>query len=202
MPMLFHSLHALAAVDRIARILVVLSPVDPHWELQDWGNLDPRVEALYIGGATRAASVSAGLRALEGAAAEDDWVLVHDAARPCVQTLLVEQFLDELEEDRVGGLLALPLADTLKEAGEGQRVGRTVPRTNLWRAQTPQMFRYAKLGKALAAHPESTDEAQAIEASGAQPRLVSGESTNIKVTFAEDLQLAELILANPKRMRL
>jgi 2-C-methyl-D-erythritol 4-phosphate cytidylyltransferase len=201
-PMLFHSLEALAAVDRIGRILVVLSPVDPHWETQDWSGLDPRVEPLYIGGATRATSVVAGLRALEGSAADSDWVLVHDAARPCVQTLLVEQFLDELEEDPVGGLLALPLADTLKEVGEGQRVARTVPREGLWRAQTPQMFRYGKLKQALAAHPQATDEAQAIEASGSAPRLVSGESTNIKVTFAEDLQLAELILANPKRMRL
>jgi 2-C-methyl-D-erythritol 4-phosphate cytidylyltransferase len=201
-PMLFHSLDALAAVDRIARILVVLSPVDPHWETQDWSGLDPRVEALYIGGASRAASVSAGLRALEGAAADDDWVLVHDAARPCVQPLLVEQFLDELEGDPVGGLLALPLADTLKEAGEGQRVARTVPREGLWRAQTPQMFRYARLRQALDMHPRATDEAQAIEASGAAPRLVSGESTNIKVTFAEDLQLAEWILMHRNRMRL
>jgi len=201
-PMLFHSLGALAAVDRIARILVVLSPVDSHWEEQDWSGLDPRVEPLYIGGATRAASVMAGLRALEGAAADDDWVLVHDAARPCLQPLLVEQFLDELEGDSVGGLLALPLADTLKEADENQRVARTVPRAGLWRAQTPQMFRYGRLKLALPAHPQATDEAQAMEASGASPRLVSGESTNLKVTFAEDLQLAELILRNRDRIGL
>ena len=201
-PMMFHSLEALAAVERIQRILVVLSPLDQHWEAQDWGKLDKRVEAHYIGGATRAASVSAGLLALEGSAAEDDWVLVHDAARPCIQTLLIEQFLDELEEDLVGGLLALPLSDTWKSADDTQRVANTVPREKLWRAQTPQMFRYGRLKKALPAHPDATDEAQAIEASGARPRLVSGESTNLKVTFAEDLQLAELILGSRNRVRL
>jgi 2-C-methyl-D-erythritol 4-phosphate cytidylyltransferase len=201
-PMLFHCLDALAAVERIARIIVVLAPLDAHWEAQDWSGLDPRVEALYIGGASRSQSVMAGLRALEDAASEDDWVLVHDAARPCLQTLLVEQFLDELEDDPVGGLLALPLADTLKEADAMQRVARTVPREGLWRAQTPQMFRYGKLKLALPAHPQATDEAQAIEAGGASPRLVSGESTNLKVTFAEDLQLAELILLNRNKVRL
>jgi 2-C-methyl-D-erythritol 4-phosphate cytidylyltransferase len=124
---------------------------------------------------------------------------VHDAARPCIETELVEQFLDELEDDPVGGLLAMPLADTLKSAGEGQRVAATIPRLNLWRAQTPQMFRYGALRRGLELRADATDESQAIEALNQAPRLVEGENGNLKVTFAEDLGLAEMILKRQGR---
>jgi 2-C-methyl-D-erythritol 4-phosphate cytidylyltransferase len=106
----------------------------------------------------------------------------------------VEQFLDEMGDDPIGGLLGMPVAETLKRAAEGQRVVETIPRVGLWRAQTPQMFRYDMLRRGLERKPDSTDEAQAIEALGHAPRLVEGENNNLKVTFAEDLQLAEMIL--------
>ena len=128
---------------------------------------------------------------------------MHDAARPCIETELVEQFLDEVGDDQVGGLLAMPLADTLKRADENQRVSETIPRTSLWRAQTPQMFRYDLLRRGLEKKPAATDESEAVESIGySAPRLVQGESTNIKVTFAEDLEIAELILQRQGRINL
>jgi 2-C-methyl-D-erythritol 4-phosphate cytidylyltransferase len=111
----------------------------------------------------------------------------------------VEQFLDELGDDPVGGLLAMPLADTLKSAAEGQRVAATIPRLNLWRAQTPQMFRCDLLRRGLAARGDATDESQAVEALGKAPRLIEGENGNLKVTFAEDLAIAAMILARQGR---
>ena len=139
-----------------------------------------------------------GLSFLTAHAAPDDWILVHDAARPCVDVATLNRLLHELEDEPVGGLLAVPLADTLKraETGAGLRVGATEERTGLWCAQTPQMFRYAILHHALKqADPATiTDEAQAVEALGVKPRLVLGSPANIKVTFPEDLALAEAIL--------
>jgi 2-C-methyl-D-erythritol 4-phosphate cytidylyltransferase len=194
-PMMFHSVEVLAAVSRIECVCVILSPMDRHWGEHDWSALHDKVEPMFVGGATRAQSVQNGLKELAPRLAKDDWILVHDAARPCVPKELVEQFLDEVGDDPVGGLLALPLADTLKSADENLRVAATIPRLNLWRAQTPQMFRHDLLRRGLEIRPDATDEAQAVEAVGySAPRLVQGESTNIKVTFAEDMFLAELIL--------
>jgi len=202
-PMMFHCVETLAAVSRIARVYVCLSPLDRNWGAHDWSALSDKVEALFCGGAHRAETVLNSLKYLEGRIAKDDWVLVHDAARPCIQAELVEQFLDELEDDQVGGLLAMPLADTLKSADENQRVAATIPRLNLWRAQTPQMFRYGLLRRGLENKPAATDEAEAVESIGYNaPRLVQGESTNIKVTFAEDLRIAELILQFQGRIEL
>jgi 2-C-methyl-D-erythritol 4-phosphate cytidylyltransferase len=194
-PMMFHSLEALARVVRIDRVLVVLSPLDRHWGAHDWSAFPDKIVALFAGGSTRARSVANALAHLADEAAADDWILVHDAARPCIETELVEQFLDEVGDDPVGGLLAMPLADTLKRSEDTMRVGETVPRAGLWRAQTPQMFRYETLRKGLAKLPDATDESQAVEALGQMPRLVQGENSNIKVTFAEDIPLAEMILA-------
>jgi 2-C-methyl-D-erythritol 4-phosphate cytidylyltransferase len=193
-PMMYHSIHALAAVSRIERIFVILSPEDRHWRGHDWSRVQSKLETIHGGGAHRPETVLNALKALEGRVANDDWILVHDAARPCIGTELVEQFLDEMGEDPIGGLLGMPVADTLKRAEEGQRVVDTVSRVNLWRAQTPQMFRYQMLCRGLERKPDATDEAQAIEALGHAPRMVEGENLNIKVTFAEDLQLAEMIL--------
>ncbi|HYC35230.1 MAG TPA: 2-C-methyl-D-erythritol 4-phosphate cytidylyltransferase [Usitatibacter sp.] len=202
-PMMFHAIEVLAAVPRIECVCVVLSPLDRHWKEHDWSGLSDKIEPLFAGGASRAQSVMNALKELGPRLARDDWVLVHDAARPCVQKELVEQFLDEVGDDPIGGLLAMPVADTLKSADENQRVAATIPRINLWRAQTPQMFRNDLLRRGLEIRPDATDEAQAVEAVGySAPRLVQGENSNIKVTFAEDLLLAELILERLGRVDL
>jgi 2-C-methyl-D-erythritol 4-phosphate cytidylyltransferase len=202
-PMMFHSIEAIAAVSRVDRVLVVLAPLDRHWGAHDWSALPEKVEAAFVGGAHRGESVLNALKHIEAGAAKDDWVLVHDAARPCILTELVEQFLDEIGDDPVGGLLAMPLADTLKRAEEDtQRVEETVPRAGLWRAQTPQLFRYAILRKGLERRIAATDEAEAVESIGQAPRLAQGENSNIKVTFAEDLAIAELILQHQGRVGL
>lgn len=201
-PMMFHSIEALSAVSRVEKVFVVLAPMDRHWGAHDWSALPDKVEAAFCGGAHRAESVLNALKHLQARIGADDWVMVHDAARPCIMTELVEQFLDEVGEDPVGGLLAMPLADTLKRADEHQRVEATVPRVNLWRAQTPQLFRYAMLRKGLEKTPAATDEAEAVEALGHEPRLAEGENSNIKVTFAEDFVMAELILKHKQQIGL
>jgi 2-C-methyl-D-erythritol 4-phosphate cytidylyltransferase len=199
-PMMFHSITALASIERIERVHVVLSPLDRHWGQHDWSAFPDKIQPVFAGGAHRAESVMNTLIALEKQIARDDWVLVHDAARPCLSTELLEQFLDEVGDDPVGGLLAVPVADTLKSADENQRVAATIPRLNLWRAQTPQMFRYELLRRGLEQKPDATDEAQAVESVGYNaPRLVQGDNLNIKVTFTADLVLAELILELRKR---
>ena len=160
----------------------------------------PGVEPVYAGGTTRTESVRNGLAAVGKHAQAEDWVLVHDAARPCLDVATLHRLLHELEDEPVGGLLAVPLTDTLKraETGAGLRAATTEAREGLWCAQTPQMFRYAILQHALRrADPATmTDEAQAIEALGVKPRLVHGSPSNIKVTYPEDVALAEAILAS------
>jgi 2-C-methyl-D-erythritol 4-phosphate cytidylyltransferase len=193
-PLIYHTLAALAAHPRIERVWVVLSPDDPCWLHYDWSALGAKVESAYCGGTSRAESVHNGLQAAAMVAADDDWVLVHDAARPCLTQALLDTLFDELADDPVGGLLAVPVADTLKRADANQRVAATEPRGGLWQAQTPQMFRYGLLRRALAAQNEVTDEAGAIEAAGLQPRLVASSASNLKVTYPADLALAALIL--------
>jgi 2-C-methyl-D-erythritol 4-phosphate cytidylyltransferase len=200
-PMMFHSIETFASLSRVERLFVVLAPLDRHWAGHDWSALPEKVEAVFCGGEHRAESVLNTLKFLENRVAKDDWILVHDAARPCIDKELVEQFLDEIGDDQVGGLLAIPLADTLKRADEHQRVSETVARTGLWRAQTPQMFHYDLLRRGLEKKPTATDESDAVESIGySAPRLVQGESTNIKVTFAEDLEVAEMILERHGRV--
>lgn len=193
-PLIWHTLHALCTCEVIDRVWVVLSPGDQWWSAHDWAALGPKLETVYHGGATRAQSVAAGLQAAATAIAEEDWVLVHDAARPCLTAGLVERLVRTLAEDPVGGLLAVPVADTLKRAGPGNRVAATVDRSGLWQAQTPQMFRYGLLVDALERFSEVTDEAGAMEAAGHAPRLVPGDLTNLKVTWPVDLALAEMFL--------
>ena len=193
-PMLFHSLATLASVPRVERVLAILAPGDRYWEAQDRAALPAKVEALFAGGATRGESVANALAAMQGRASPDDWVLVHDAARPCIAREWVERLIDAVGDDAAGGLLAMPVADTLKRAAGADRVAQTVEREGLWRAQTPQMFRYGLLRQGLARLPGATDESQAVEAVGGRPRLVAGDNANFKVTFAEDLPLAEMIL--------
>lgn len=191
-PLIFHTLAALTAHPAIERVWVVLAPDDPWWPRHDWSELGPKLETVRCGGATRAESVGNGLKA--ALAADDDWILVHDAARPCLSRQMLDALCDELADDPVGGILAVPVADTLKRADDQQRVAATEPRDGLWQAQTPQMFRYVMLRRALEHAKDVTDEASAIEAAGLRPRLVQGDATNLKVTYPLDLHLAEWIL--------
>ena len=187
-----HTLRALAAVKRIRRTVVVLAPDDAVFEQHVEGFTG---WVVRHGGATRAESVNAGLRALRLHGASDgDWVLVHDAARCLVRPELIDRLIDACWPDEVGGLLALPLADTLKQA-DGARVAQTLDRSHKWLAQTPQMFRLGMLQLALAAAAgQVTDEASAIEELGHAPLLVPGEIENLKLTWPADFALARRLL--------
>lgn len=203
--MLEHAIDALLADARIAHVLVVLSPDDAFGAQLPGVQGRQRVGVAQVGGASRAASVRAGLHALQ--AHDDDWMLVHDAARPALAARELAGLIDALVDDAVGGLLALPLADTLKRAdaagtADARRVAATVDRSGLWRALTPQMFRVGLLRRALdAADLDAvTDEASAVERLGLAPRLVAGQATNIKVTTADDVPLACAILAAQGRI--
>lgn len=193
-PLLTRTLAVFCQRADIAGIYVVVAPDDTHYT-RAVGVLD-KVEVLRRGGASRAETVKNGLDALAGIARIDDWVLVHDAARPCLTQADLDRLMREVGEDPVGGLLALPVADTLKRADTAARVHETVPRAGLWAAQTPQMFRYGLLRQALAKPGAlyTTDESQAIEAFGLAPKLVLGNPRNLKVTYAEDLVLADRLI--------
>jgi 2-C-methyl-D-erythritol 4-phosphate cytidylyltransferase len=193
-PLIYHTLAALTACPDIERVWVVLAPDDPWWPQYDWSGLGHKLETVRCGGATRAESVTNGLQAAAMVAADDDWILVHDAARPCLSAAMLERLFTELADDPVGGILAVPVADTVKRADAEQRVAATEPRDGLWQAQTPQMFRYGQLQKSLKNEISVTDEAGAIEAAGLKPKLVRGDSTNLKVTWPADLALAAMIL--------
>ncbi len=192
-PVIRHTLDALLAVESLSRIWVVLAPDDIHWVRYEWP-ADSRITVLRCGGATRADSVANALQEVALHADAQTWMLVHDAARACVSPRLVARMIETLADDPVGGLLAVPVADTLKRAGDDGRVAQTIPRAGMWQAQTPQMFRLALLRDALAAHPEVTDEAGAIEACGLSPRLIASDATNFKVTFPDDLAMAARLL--------
>lgn len=196
-PLIWHTLAALSAVAALDRIVVVISPGDEWWDSFDWDDFS-RLTVLRCGGESRAQTVLNGLQALQSAA--DAWVLVHDAARPCLDPALVSQMIAELSDHPVGGILAVPVADTLKLAApvaHAAHIAHTHPRDGLWQAQTPQMFRLELLTHALMTGmgPDITDEASALEKLGLQPRLVMGSPWNLKVTYPQDLLLAELILA-------
>lgn len=193
-PLIFHALSTLCRCPWIDRVWVVLAADDAHWCDTDWSVLGPKLESVFCGGETRAASVRNGLRAAETALDDDDWVLVHDAARPCLSQTHLQSMIDELGDDPVGGILAIPVADTLKRADADGRIEATPSRDRLWQAQTPQMFRAGILRDALDRAPQVTDEAGAVEALGLRPRLVAGDASNFKVTYAADLALAELVL--------
>lgn len=195
-PMLFHALAALHRHARLGRLHVVLSPDDAWFERFAWDAYAGKLQVHRCGGASRAQTVLNGLKAIAGEAGTDDLVLVHDAARPCLTVEAIDRLIAEVGDDAAGGLLAEPLADTLKRAGDDGRIVRTEPRDKLWRAQTPQMFGYALLVRALQRGPLEgvTDEASAVEGLGMRPRLVRGAASNLKVTYGEDLRLAEQIL--------
>lgn len=199
-PMIYHALKMICNSLRIARVFVVLAPGDNAWLRHDWSEFSGKLTVLECGGATRAQSVLNGLQGAREALTIDDgdWILVHDAARPCLSEMQLDTLMDELAGDEVGGLLAVPVADTLKRSDTSRRVACTEPRENLWQAQTPQMFRYKLLVEALnmTGGATMTDDAGAVEALGLQPKLVLSDARNLKVTYPQDLALAELILRN------
>lgn len=194
-PMVWHAIHAFEQNPRISRVYVVLSAEDGDWAGHDWSAFS-KLQPLLCGGASRAESVRKGLAAMAGEVAADDWVLVHDAARPCLSQALLDTLIDTVSTDAVGGILAAPVADTLKREGDDGRIAGTVSREGLWGAQTPQMFRHGLLSRALDhAGTGVTDEASAVEALGLSPRLVASDSSNLKVTWPRDVELAAWLLA-------
>lgn len=178
---------------RCAGAVVALAPDDLYWSA-----IAPPAVLAAAGGQERSHSVRNGLAALAEHATPDDWVLVHDAARPCLSRQDLDRLLAELAIHPVGGLLATPAADTLKRSDASRKVQQTVDRAGLWRALTPQMFRYGRLCEALdGAHAIGripTDEAQAIEWLGDRPKLVEGAAANLKITSAADLAIATALL--------
>jgi 2-C-methyl-D-erythritol 4-phosphate cytidylyltransferase len=197
-PMLWHAIRAVC-VPPVETVFVVLAPADKTFDEHDWSAFEGKLEPLFCGGETRRDSVYNGLVAAMAAVDADDWVLVHDAARPCLPREDFRNLIEETKMDQIGGILALPVAETVKKAAQDeagtQRVAGTEDRSQLWLAQTPQMFRAGLLAQALQrAQGVVTDEASAIEQMGLKPRLVTGSRRNLKVTRPEDVAIAEAIL--------
>lgn len=197
-PMIYHAISTLCQNQYITRVFVILAPNDNEWFKHDWLEFSEKLVVFSCGGLTRAGSVLNGLTTAKQKDLVDtnDWILVHDAARPCLTSTQLDKLISELAIDNVGGLLAIPVADTLKRSNTENRVSHTESRENLWQAQTPQMFRYDLLTKALrsATSINVTDDASAVEALGFHPKLVPGDAYNFKVTYPQDLALAELII--------
>jgi 2-C-methyl-D-erythritol 4-phosphate cytidylyltransferase len=189
-----HTLLRLLAADVFSAISVAISTEDPYWSSLATATHPKIVRAA--GGKERADSVLSALTAIRTEAADVDWVLVHDAARPCLMPSDIHRLIDTLNNDEVGGILALPSHDTLKNV-QNQYITHTVERNKIWRALTPQMFRYGVLKSALEASVGNlaiTDEASALERQGLQPKIVEGRPDNIKITRPEDLALAEFFM--------
>ena len=198
-PVIVHTLERLCACDAVQGVLVGVASHDEYWPAldQELRRLDKLI-GTFTGGAERAQTVLNGLRALARRAGPADWVLVHDAARPCVTCGDIDKLVAAMAGSTSGALLAVPVADTVKRVDAGYHVIETVPRTDLWRALTPQIFQIdlltAALTQALAAGAKVTDEASAIEYMGGTPSVVPGRADNIKITLPEDLALAELFI--------
>ncbi len=190
-----HTLACLLSHSRIEGVVVVLAADDPYWDAL--GLSDSRLQRAD-GGAERCHSVLGGLRCLQRQAAARDWVLVHDAARPCLHHGDIDRLIDGIGAEDCGGLLGVPVSDTLKRCDAHGRILKTVDRAGLWRALTPQMFRLGQLSEVLAravVEPQRiTDEASAMEMAGHRPRMIEGRADNIKITRPDDLRLAETYL--------
>ena len=195
-PVVQHTLEALIGHTQIAGVTIVIAADDAHWPA--CANSIAGDLRVATGGAERCHSVLAGLNNLSDIAAPEDWVMVHDAARPCLRASDIDRMINELRSTESGGILAVPVGDTLKRCNAENEIESTVDRTQLWRAMTPQMFRIGTLRAAINAALEKgvfvTDEAQAIEAFGETPRVVQGHADNIKITHPSDLALAEIFL--------
>lgn len=194
------TLDLLTGLDDIRTVMVAIHPEDTRAASLDYRH--PARLRFTPGGQERADSVLAGLKALPAEAG--DWVLVHDVARPCVPVADIRRLLDTVAADPVGGILAMPVRDTLKlSASHGRHIVRTVDRNGIWQAQTPQLFRYGVLRQALEAALSAgmpvTDEASAVEQAGLSPLLVPGSIRNLKITWPDDLDLAALLLSDSAR---
>jgi 2-C-methyl-D-erythritol 4-phosphate cytidylyltransferase len=189
-----HTLSRLVQSGAFQAVAVAISVEDPYWpELEI--SQHPQV-ITAPGGKERADSVLSALKALQGQADDNDWVLVHDAARPCLTADDIHNLIATLKDDAVGGILALSSHDTLKQV-DGRNIAATIDRSHIWRALTPQMFRYGMLRDALQdaeGNPAITDEASALELLGLQPKIVEGRPDNIKITRPEDLALAQFYM--------
>lgn len=198
-PVIAHALDTLLHHPRIIGLVVAVGAEDEWWPHVAAGLATDKPLWVVVGGAERRHSVLNGLEALQRQADPMDWVLVHDAARPCLAHDDLDRLLTELADDPVGGLLAAPVRDTLKQADESGRVAATVDRSRLWHALTPQMFRLGllqdALNAALAQGLPVTDEAAAMEAAGFAPRLIEGRADNLKITRPEDLTPAAFYLS-------
>jgi 2-C-methyl-D-erythritol 4-phosphate cytidylyltransferase len=197
---LAHTLRAFAACPRVHGTYVAVS-ADDGWI--DAISKSETIHVLRCGGATRAHTVRNALLEMRRNHDAHTWVLVHDAARCCITPALIDSLIDACIDDPVGGLLALPASDTLKRASHGPRSGETIDRSEVWAAQTPQLFHLGALSDALSGGDLSaiTDEASAMERAGLAPKLVLGASTNLKVTYPEDFMLAEAILCHAAQSR-
>ena len=193
-PMLHHAIASLLAAQEIETVFVVLASDDAVFRSHDWSAFGERVAPLYCGGATRRDSVLNGLVAASSTVDPGDWMLVHDAARPCLGEEELRRLIDTVVPDATGGILAVPVADTLKRTDATRHIASTERRRGLWQAQTPQMFRHGVLLQALERARTVTDEASAIEDLGLRPKLVQGCISNFKVTYPDDMAFAELVL--------
>lgn len=200
-PILLHTLEKLCSFDGIKGVLLGLAKNDPYWpEHESACNSLSSYLGHYVGGKERADTVLNGILALEPHIESDnDWVLVHDAARPCIRHQDIQALLTAIEDHEAGGLLGLPIADTVKRTDNDDAVTDTVDRSGLWRALTPQVFRFGVLKKALKTALEKnitvTDESSAVESAGYKPLMVAGTPDNIKITLPGDLKMAELYLS-------
>lgn len=198
-PLIAHALRALLSHPAVEGAVVALAASDPRWP--GWRELAGKPVLACEGGESRADSVLAGLAALPADVRADDFVLVHDAARPNLSRADLDALLERGRGDPVGAILATPVHDTLKRAGDDGGIDRTEPRDKLWRALTPQLFRRLQLARALeaarAAGVDVTDEAMAMERLGHRPLLVEGSADNIKVTTPADLAMVEFLLSRP-----
>jgi 2-C-methyl-D-erythritol 4-phosphate cytidylyltransferase len=193
-PVLQHAIDRMTLGFPTSRICVVLAP-DDRW-FEDSVELKDHLDILRCGGESREQTVRNAIDALADVA-DDDWIVVHDAVRPCIERSASLRLKTELRDDPIGGLLEIPVSDSLKVVDDDGRVLRSQPRDSVWRAQTPQMFRYRVLRRAFDSPDLErwTDEAGAIEALGLQPRVVLGSTSNVKITFPGDLQLAAAVLS-------
>jgi 2-C-methyl-D-erythritol 4-phosphate cytidylyltransferase len=194
-PILRHAIDIFETMPIVSQIFIVIAAEDAYWS----GDLLQgchKTQVLPCGGESRAASVYQGLQALASQVDSGDWVLVHDAARPGIDASMVQRLVDAMQPEDMGGLLALPLADTLKRANDTNHVSATVPREALWQAQTPQMFKIGMLQQALASclERQPTDEAQAMEWAGYSPKLVLGDLKNLKITYPHDIAVVSALM--------
>ncbi len=194
-PLLRYVIDIFEAMPAIASITIVIADKDPYWKPELLNDCH-KTGLVSVGGETRATSVLNGLTAIAASVDAEDWILVHDAARPGIDQAMINRLINSVSDLDVGAILALPLADTLKRADAQALISETIPREKLWQAQTPQMFRHGELQQALTSHLQRhpTDEAQAMEWIGHQPKLVLGDLKNMKITYPQDLTVVAALM--------